>query len=93
MEQRGLVARQRCASDQRGAVAVITRHGSDLIEAAAPQHVADVRSAFIDQLTPAQLEVLAEIGDVVRERLSTLNRKPQSTRNRPPTGDAMGNQA
>ena len=38
--------------------------GSDLIVAAAPQHVADVRSAFIDQLTPAQLQVLGDIGDV-----------------------------
>jgi len=81
MEQRGLVARERCATDQRGAVAVITAQGSDLIEAAAPQHVADVRSAFIDQLTPAQLEVLAEIGDVVRERLGTLNRNREHTRN------------
>ena len=74
MEQRGLVARERCATDQRGAFAVITRRGSDLIVAAAPQHVADVRRAFIDQLTPAQLQVLGDIGDAVRERLSTLDR-------------------
>jgi len=74
MEQRGLVARERCATDQRGAVAVITRRGSDLIVAAAPEHVADVRSAFIDQLTPAQLKVLGDIGDVVRERLGALDR-------------------
>jgi DNA-binding MarR family transcriptional regulator len=74
MEQRGLVARERCVADQRGAFAVITRRGSDLIEAAAPQHVADVRRAFIDQLTPAQLQVLGDIGDVVRARLSALER-------------------
>ena len=57
----------------RGAYAVITPQGSDLIVAAAPQHVADVRSAFIDQLTPAQLQVLGDIGDAVRERLSMLD--------------------
>jgi DNA-binding MarR family transcriptional regulator len=74
MEQRRLVTRQRCATDQRGAIAAITPLGHDLIVAAAPQHVADVRSAFIDQLTPAQLQVLGDIGEAVRERLTTLER-------------------
>ena len=74
MEQRGLVTRERCVTDQRGAVAVLTPQGSALIKAAAPQHVADVRSAFIDQLTPAQLQVLGDISDKVRTRLSNLDR-------------------
>ena len=52
MHTRGLVSRERCLDDRRGAVVSITSRGRELIEAAAPQHVADVRSAVIDQLTP-----------------------------------------
>jgi DNA-binding MarR family transcriptional regulator len=72
MENRGLVTRERCLTDQRGSVIVITARGSDLIEAAAPQHVADVRDALIDHLTAAELQTLTVIGDKVRERLAEL---------------------
>jgi DNA-binding MarR family transcriptional regulator len=75
MQSRGLVSRVRCLTDQRGAVVVITPRGGELIEAAAPQHVADVRDALIDHLTEAELEMLTTIGDKVRERLSALDRK------------------
>ncbi|WP_410623514.1 MarR family winged helix-turn-helix transcriptional regulator [Amycolatopsis sp. cmx-8-4] len=75
MQHRGLVTRERCATDQRGAVVVSTPRGQELIEAAAPQHVADVRDAFIDQLTTSELETLATIGDKVRDRLAALDRR------------------
>ncbi|GAA2706664.1 MarR family winged helix-turn-helix transcriptional regulator [Actinoplanes palleronii] len=77
METRGLVSRERCRTDQRGAVIAITARGGELIEAAAPQHTADVRDAFIDQLTEAELETLAAIGDKVRTRLAALTPKGQ----------------
>ena len=80
MGNRGLVTRERCQTDQRGAVIAITARGRELIEAAAPQHVADVRAAFIDQLTPAELETLATIGDKVRDRLATLAAAPAGER-------------
>ena len=73
MEKRGLVTRERCLTDQRGAVVVITARGTELITAAAPQHVADVRDALVDHLTPAELETLAAIGDKVRDRLAALS--------------------
>ncbi|MEV7045120.1 MarR family transcriptional regulator [Amycolatopsis sp. NPDC051061] len=69
MEKRGLVRRERCHTDQRGAVIAITAEGTELIEAAAPRHVADIREVVVDHLTPAELEALAAIGDKVRERL------------------------
>jgi DNA-binding MarR family transcriptional regulator len=72
MQSRGLVTRERCETDQRGAVVTITPRGSELIEAAAPQHVADVRDALIDQLTETELRTLTTIGDKVRERLAAL---------------------
>lgn len=72
MQTRGLVSRERCLTDQRGAVVAITARGSDLIKAAAPQHVADVRDVLIDHLTATELEMLGAIGDKVRERLAAL---------------------
>ncbi len=69
MHKRGLVARERCATDQRGAVTAITSRGREVIRAAAPLHVADVRNALIDHLTPAEMRTLSAIGDKVRKRL------------------------
>jgi DNA-binding MarR family transcriptional regulator len=72
MEKRGLVTRERCLTDQRGAVVTITAAGTETITAAAPQHVADVREVLIDHLTAAELETLTGIGDAVRARLAAL---------------------
>jgi DNA-binding MarR family transcriptional regulator len=72
MQNRGLVSRDRCLTDQRGAVVTITAQGRDLITAAAPQHVANVRDVLIDHLTETELQTLATIGDKVRERLAAL---------------------
>ena len=72
MEKRDLVSRERCLTDQRGAVVMITARGSELIEVAAPQHVADVRDAIIDLLTPAEMRTLEAVGDKVRTRLAEL---------------------
>ncbi|MCK9895066.1 MarR family winged helix-turn-helix transcriptional regulator [Frankia sp. AgB32] len=75
MENRGLVRRERCPTDQRGAVVALTPRGRTLIEDAAPQHVDDVRGVLIDHLTEEELETLAAIGDKVRERLAALGQK------------------
>jgi DNA-binding MarR family transcriptional regulator len=72
MEKRDLVTREPCATDQRGAVVVLTDRGRVLVEAAAPLHVGDVREVFIDHLSPDELETLATIGDTVRARLAAL---------------------
>jgi DNA-binding MarR family transcriptional regulator len=74
MEKRGLVTRERCLTDQRGAVVAITGQGGDLIRTAAPQHVEDVRDVLIDHLTAQELEALAAIGGKVLDRLAELNR-------------------
>jgi len=72
MRTRGLLLRERCADDRRGAVVTITSRGRELIEEATPQHVADVRSAIIDQLTATELATLTAITDKVRARLEEL---------------------
>lgn len=74
MEHRELVTKERCLTDQRGAIAVITPRGADLIAAAARQHVADVRNALIDHLTPTQLATLSEISETTRHRIDVIER-------------------
>jgi DNA-binding MarR family transcriptional regulator len=65
MEQRGLVRRAGCDEDLRGAWVEITDAGWAAIRAAAPDHVASVRTHLIDLLTPEQVDTLAEIGETV----------------------------
>lgn len=72
MQNRGLVERERCLSDQRGAVIAITVDGSALIEAAAPLHAADVRDAVVDHLSESELEALGAICGKVLARLAAL---------------------
>jgi DNA-binding MarR family transcriptional regulator len=65
MQQRGLVTREECPSDGRGAFVVLTEQGLRTIVQAAPPHVASVRRHFIDLLTPEQLATLAAIAETV----------------------------
>lgn len=58
MERRGLVKREECSDDGRGAFLVLTRGGRTAIEQAAPGHVRAVRSLVFDDLTKAEIEVL-----------------------------------
>jgi len=61
MVQGGLICREASADDGRVALACLTDEGRARLEAAAPGHVEEARRQFIDRLTPAQIEVLAEI--------------------------------
>ncbi len=71
MESRGLVAREECPSDARGAFAVLTDAGMDEIRRAAPGHVESVRRHFIDQLEPEEIDALIAITTKVLEHLRT----------------------
>ena len=63
MERRGLVTREDCGTDRRGAFVVLTSEGRAALEAAAGPHAAAVRSAVFDRLTPEQVERLGEVCD------------------------------
>ncbi|MEV6379494.1 MarR family transcriptional regulator [Streptomyces sp. NPDC051773] len=69
MAGRGMVVREECAEDGRGAYVVITDVGRAAIEAAAPRHVEAMRELFLDHVTPAELRVLAEISERVIGKL------------------------
>lgn len=69
MEARGLVRRQECPSDARGALAVLTDAGMDQIRSAAPGHVESVRTHFMDLLDGDDLAALSRISGVVLDHL------------------------
>jgi len=70
MVKRGLVVREECPEDGRGAFIVITDAGRALLAAAAPRHVEAVRALFLDHVTPAELRTLAQLSDRVVEKLN-----------------------
>ncbi|GAB3009106.1 MarR family transcriptional regulator [Streptomyces pseudoechinosporeus] len=69
MAGRGLVVREECLEDARGAFVVITEAGRTAIEAAAPLHVEAVRELFLDHVTPAELRVLGDVSARVVDKL------------------------
>jgi DNA-binding MarR family transcriptional regulator len=69
MQRRGLVARQECRADARGAFAVLTDVGRAAIERAAPAHVETVRELVFDGLSRDQLVALTAITSRVLDRL------------------------
>ncbi|WP_432837323.1 MarR family winged helix-turn-helix transcriptional regulator [Dactylosporangium sp. CA-092794] len=74
MTARGLVAREPCEDDPRGAFVVLTEAGWDAVTAAAPRHVAHVRNWFFDALRPEQIEALVDISQSVLSRLPEADR-------------------
>lgn len=61
MEKAGWVKREACPTDKRGYFAVMTAKGWRAIVAAAPEHVASVRSRFLEHLSTEDQKVLSEI--------------------------------
>jgi DNA-binding MarR family transcriptional regulator len=71
MEKAGWLKREPCPVDKRGYFAVMTAKGWKAIVAAAPDHVESVRARFLDHLSKADQEAIAQIF----ERIETPLRK------------------
>lgn len=69
LEKNGWVRREDCPSDKRGQFAVLTDEGSEVLRRTAPGHVAAVRQALFERLTPEQQQTLGEIMQIVAEGL------------------------
>jgi DNA-binding MarR family transcriptional regulator len=69
LEERGWVRRERSAEDGRGALAVLTEAGWDVVRAVAPGHVDAVREAMFGPLSDEQARVLGEALQVIVEGL------------------------
>jgi DNA-binding MarR family transcriptional regulator len=70
MELRGLVGREACTTDKRGAFVVLTVAGRDAIDRAAPGHVDTVRRLVFDGLSEEQVATLAAFVGRVPTRLA-----------------------
>jgi DNA-binding MarR family transcriptional regulator len=73
MEKAGWVRREACPEDKRGFFAIMTPKGWKAIVAAAPDHVASVRSRFLDVLDKNDQRALAEIFDRVALRIKEID--------------------
>jgi DNA-binding MarR family transcriptional regulator len=69
MEKRGLVVREECAEDGRGALVRMTPAGRAAIEGAAPDHVEATRRHFFDHLSSRDIDVLTRVFDRVLAHL------------------------
>jgi DNA-binding MarR family transcriptional regulator len=69
MEKRGLVTREECAEDGRGAMVRLTEAGRAAIERAAPGHVDATRRYFFDLLADDEIDVLATVFERVLAHL------------------------
>jgi DNA-binding MarR family transcriptional regulator len=76
MQKRGLVRREECPSDARGAFVAITDEGRRAIEQAAPQHVETVRRLFFADLTDAEVATLGAAFTKILARLDPADPPP-----------------
>jgi DNA-binding MarR family transcriptional regulator len=70
MQRRGLVAREECTTDKRGAFVVLMDAGRDAIQKAAPGHVDTVRRLVFDGLSVQQVAMLETFVGRVLSRLA-----------------------
>jgi MarR family transcriptional regulator, 2-MHQ and catechol-resistance regulon repressor len=69
LENRGLVGRETCSSDRRGAYAVLTGEGRRLMAGLVPAHVRDIDRWFTGRLDPGQLDALLGALRIVRDEV------------------------
>lgn len=55
LEEAGMVVRERCPSDRRGAFAVITPEGLARVEAVIPDHLADLQRCYVGLIGEREL--------------------------------------
>jgi DNA-binding MarR family transcriptional regulator len=65
LEREGLIRRESCPSDARGAFAVLTPAGAAKLAAARQTHLAGVRSLFLEHFSDAELDALGDAWDRV----------------------------
>jgi len=70
MQKDGLIGREPNPADARSTVVCLLPMGRAAVEKAAPGHVADVRRNFIDLLTPAELDMLADLNERILQHLA-----------------------
>lgn len=69
MERRGLIRRDDCATDSRGAEVSLTPSGATAFRRASAPHLRAIKRYFVDALTPEQLEALAHVLQALQRHL------------------------
>jgi DNA-binding MarR family transcriptional regulator len=69
MERRGLIRRDDCASDSRGAEVSLTAEGSRFFRRATAPHMRAIKKHFADGLTPEQFAALADVLQALQNHL------------------------
>lgn len=69
MESRGLISREKCLTDNRGAEIVLTEHGAAQFRRASAPHLRAVQELFIDAMDAATLDAVSDFTRVLREHL------------------------
>lgn len=71
MERRGLIGREECIEDSRGAHVVLTEAGAQAFRSGSISHLQAVHDTFIAALTPEQLAQLDEVTTALRDHMQT----------------------
>ena len=69
MERRGLIRRDDCATDSRGAEVSLTESGAAAFRRAGAPHLRAIKKYFVDALTPEQVEALADVLQALQRHL------------------------
>jgi DNA-binding MarR family transcriptional regulator len=69
MERRGLIRRDDCATDSRGAEVSLTDDGARMFRSATAPHMRAIKAHFADALSPEQFEALADVLRTLRNHL------------------------
>src|SRR5437899_12496248 len=69
MERRGLIRRDDCATDSRGAEVSLTESGAAAFRRAGAPHMRAIKRHFADALTPEQFQALADILQSLQDHL------------------------
>jgi DNA-binding MarR family transcriptional regulator len=69
MEKRGLITREDCATDNRGAEVVMTSAGASAFSGATVPHTRAIKRHFADALTPKQFDELRGILGSINQHL------------------------
>jgi DNA-binding MarR family transcriptional regulator len=71
MERRGLIRREECVTDNRGAEVVLAPAGADAFRSASRPHLRAIRELFVEALTSEQLVAAGEVAATLREHLGS----------------------
>jgi DNA-binding MarR family transcriptional regulator len=69
MERRGLIRRDGCVTDNRGAEVSLTDEGAAAFRRAGAPHIRAIKKYFADALTPGQFEALSGVLQALQDHL------------------------